>query len=144
MKATQLILLAALLPVLVHYSSGTASADEAQAINLWVDLKLGLINEAEVKQKMNSIDADFKTALKSETNALTGDLYGVRQVSGRQFASLVAKIDETSSSTTFSVIGKTKKRAYLEATVLLTSKHAYVAIVSAPLDDLPAAIQQKL
>jgi hypothetical protein len=109
-----------------------------------VDLGLGLINEEEAKEKVKSLDADFKTALKSETNVLTGDLYGVRQVSGKQFASLMAKVDQMSSSSTTSVIGKTRKRAYLEVTIFLTSKHAYVAIVSAPLDDLPAATREKL
>ncbi len=147
MEAKQLILLAVLLPVLVLAASGDARAEEAAeapAINLWVDLGLGLINEEEAKEKMKSLDADFKTALKSETDVLTGDLYGVRQVSGKQFASLMPKIGQVSSFSTTSVIGKTKKRAYLEVTIFLTSKHAYVAIVSAPFDDLPAATREKL
>lgn len=147
MNGKQLLLLAALLPVLVLAASGDARAEKAAedpAINLWVDLGLGLINEEEAKEKVKSLDADFKTALKSETNVLTGDLYGVRQVSGKQFASLMAKVDQMSSSSTTSVIGKTRKRAYLEVTIFLTSKHAYVAIVSAPLDDLPAATREKL
>lgn len=147
MKAKQLILLAVLLPVLVLAASGDARAEEpaeAPAINLWVDLRLGLISEEEAKEKMKSLDADFKSILKSETEALTGDLYGVRQVSGEQFASLMAKIDQVSSFSKTSVIGKTKERAYLEVVIFLTSTHGYVAIVSAPLDDLPAATRKKL
>ena len=147
MKARQPILLAALLPALVLAACGNARAEKAAevpAINLWVDLGLGLINEEEAKEKMKSLDADFKTVLKSETNVLTSDLHGVRQVSGKQFASLMAKIDQVSSFSTTSVIGKTKKRAYLEVMIFLTSKHSYVAIVSAPLEDLPAAIREKL
>ena len=147
MKAKQRFLLAALLPVLVIAASGDARAEtsaEAPAINLWVDLGLGLINEEEAKEKMKSFDIDFKTALKSETNVLTGDLHGVRQVSGKQFASLMAKTDLVSSFSTTSVIGKTKKRAYLEVMIFLTSKHSYVAIVSAPLEDLPAATREQL
>jgi hypothetical protein len=147
MNAKQLILLAGLFSVLVLSAYGDARAEEpaeAPAINLWVDLGLGLINEEEANEKMKSLDADFKGTLKSETEALTSDLYGVRQVSGNQFASLMAKIEQVSSSSTTSVIGKTKKRAYLEVIIFLTSKHAYVAIVSAPLDDLPAATREKL
>ena len=56
MKAKQRFLLAALLPVLVIASSGDARAEkavEAPAINLWVDLGLGLVNEEEAKEKIN-------------------------------------------------------------------------------------------
>ena len=147
MKMKQWILFAVLLPILVLAASGDARADEAAetpAINLWVDLGLGLISEEEAEEKMKSLDADFKTTLKSETNVLTDDLYGVRQVSVKQFASLMAKMDQVSSSSTISVIGKTKKRAYLEVVIFLTSTHGYVAIVSAPLEDLPGAIRKKL
>ena len=40
-------------------------------------------------------------------------------------------------------IGKTDARAYLEVKVLMTSRKGYVAIVCAPLDDLPVAIRKK-
>jgi hypothetical protein len=65
-------------------------------------------------------------------------------VPGKHFAALMSKIGQVSSSSTTSVIGKTKSRAYLEVIIPLTSKHAYVAIVSAPLEDLPAATREKL
>lgn len=79
------------------------------AINLWVDLSLGLIGEKEAKEKMNSLDAGFKKSLKSETEALTENLHGVRKVSGKQFASLVAKMNQISSFSKTTVIGKLKR-----------------------------------
>ena len=117
---------------------------ETPAINLWVDLGLGLIGEEEAKEKMKSLDSDFKSTLKSETEAMTGDLYGVRHVSGKQFAALVDKIDLVSSFSKTTVIGKTQERGYLEVKIALTSSHGYVAIVCAPLDDLPESTRKKL
>ncbi len=117
---------------------------ETPAINLWVDLGLGLISEEDAKAKMKPHDTDFKSALESEMKALAGDLYGVRKVSGKQFAAIVAKIDQASGFTSTSVIGKTKERGYLEVKLHLTSSHSYVAIVCAPLDDLPVATQNKI
>ena len=116
---------------------------ETPAINLWVDTLLGVISEDEEKEKMKSLRPDFKTALQSETAGLTGDLYGVRQVSGRQFAALVDKIDEITSFSSTQIVGKTGARAYLEVKIFLTSSKGYVAIVCAPLDDLPVATRKK-
>lgn len=105
---------------------------------------MGLISEEEAKEKMKSADADFKSTLNSETDALTGDLYGVRHVSGEQFAALIAKINVVSSFSKTTVIGKTQERGYLEVKIALTSSHGYVAIVCAPLEDLPESIRKKL
>ena len=147
MKPKQLIHFAVLFPMLLLASPRDARAEkpvETPAINLWVDLSLGLISEEDAGEKAKSLDTDFKTPLKAETHALTGDLYGVRQVSGNHFASLMKRVDQVSSFSGTSVIGKTRKRAYLEVMVFLTSSRKYVAIVTAPLDDLPAAARKKL
>jgi hypothetical protein len=53
----------------------------------------------------------------------------------------MGKIDQVSSFSKISAIGKTTDRAYLEVVIVLTSSHRYVAIVSTPLDELPAAIR---
>ena len=73
MKTKLLILPAVLSPVLLLAASGDGRAEEpaeTPAINLWVDLGLGLISEDKAAEKARSLDADFKTALKAEANAL--------------------------------------------------------------------------
>jgi len=147
MKTKTMVLLAVLFPGLLLAAPNDSQVEkpaETPAINLWVDLGLGLISEEEAKEKMKSLDADFKGTLKSEADALTGDLYGVRHVSGKQFAALIAKIDLVSSFSKTTVIGKTQERGYLEVKIALTSSHGYVAIVCAPLDDLPESTRKKL
>lgn len=146
MKTKKLILLALLFPGLLLAAPGDSQKEkpvDTPAINLWVDFALGLIGEEDAMAKMKSLDVDFKDTLESEATPLTGDLYGVRQVSGRQFAAIVGNMDKVNSFVSTSVIGKTRKRAYLEAKIHL-SNHSYVAIVSAPLDDLPDATRNKL
>jgi hypothetical protein len=146
-KTKALALLAVLLPgLLLAAPSDAANKDQATApaINLWVDLGLGLISEEYAAEKMKSLDADFESTLESETEALTSDLYGVRHVSGEQFAALVAEMDVVSSFSTTTVIGRTKELGYLEVKFFLTSSHAYVAIVCAPLNDVPEATRKKL
>ena len=146
MKTKKLILLALLLPGLLLAAPGDSKKEkpiETPAINLWVDLGLGLISEEDAKAKMKSLDAEFKSTLESEIKPLAGDLYGVRQVSGKQFAAIVADMDQVTSFASTSVIGMTKKRAYLEMKFHLSS-HSYVAIVSAPLNDLPSGTRNKL
>ena len=147
MKTKKMILLAVLFPGLLLAAPRDSNGEEpakAPAINLWVDLGLGLISEEDAEEEMKSLDADFKSTLKSETEALTGDLYGVRKVSGKQFAALVAKMDVVSSFSKITVIGKTQELGYLEVKIALTSSHSYVAIVCAPLDDLPESTRKKL
>lgn len=147
MKTKILILLALQFPGLllaVPSDSQKEKPVETPAINLWVDLGLGLISEEDVKAKMKPLDTDFKSTLESEIKPLAGDLYGVRQVSGKQFAAIVAEIGQVSSFSSTSVIGMTKERGYLEVKIHLTSSHSYVAIVCAPLDDLPVATRNKL
>lgn len=146
-KTKTLALLAVLLPGLLLAAPGDAAHKEqatAPAINLWVDLGLGLISEKDAAEKMKSLDADFKSTLKSETEALTSDLYGVRHVSGKQFAALVTEMDVVSSFSTTAVIGATKELGYLEVRFSLNGRHGYVAIVCAPLNDVPEATRQKL
>jgi hypothetical protein len=146
MKTKRPILLALLLPGLLLAAPGDSKKEkpfEPPAINLWVDFALGLISEEDAKAKMKSPGVDFKDTLESEVKPLAGDLYGVRQVSGKQFAAIVADMDKVNSFFSTSVIGETKERGYLEVEIHL-SNHSYVAIVSAPLDDLPDATRNKL
>jgi hypothetical protein len=140
-------LLAVLFPGLLLAAPGDSARKgpaEAPAINLWVDLGLGLISEEDAAEKMKSLDADFQSTLKAETEALTSDLYGVRHVSGNQFAAIVAEMDAISSFSTTTVIGRTQELGYLEVEFYLTSSHGYVAIVCAPLNDLPESTRKKL
>jgi hypothetical protein len=146
-KTKTLALLAVLLPgLLLAAPSDAANKDQATApaINLWVDLGLGLISEEDAAETMKSLDADFESALKSETEALTSNLYGVRHVSGEQFAALVAEMDVVSSFSTTTVIGATKELGYLEVRFSLNGRHGYVAIVCAPLNDVPEATREKV
>jgi len=117
---------------------------EITAISLWVDMGLGLNSEAAVQEKVNALQMDFKSTLQKETDAMTGDQYGVRLVTGKQFSALIEKMDDISSFYSFTMIGTTAKRAYLEANYHLTSEFSYVAIVSVPLQDLPAATLKKV
>jgi hypothetical protein len=114
-------------------------------ISLWVDMGLGLVSEEAAKDKISSLGIGFKAALEKEADAMTGDLHGVRLVTGKQFSDLIDVVNGPVSSFVFyDVIGTTKKRAYLEASFPITSKFGYVAIVSVPLDDLPAATLKKV
>ncbi len=119
-------------------------AKEITAIGLWVDKGLGLISEAEFREKAKDLPMGRKDALNKETEAMTEDQYGVRQVTGKQFSILIEQIDAISSFCSFTVIGTTKKRAYLEAKFHMTSQFSYVAIVSVPLKDLPPATLEKV
>ena len=146
-KTKTLVLLAALLPGLVLAAPSDAAEQDqvkARAINLWVDLGLGLISQEDATKEMRSLDADFESTLKSETEALASDLYGVRHVSGERFAAFVAEMDVVSSFSTTTVIGRTKELGYLEVKFFLTSSHGYVAIVCAPLNDVPESTRKKL
>jgi hypothetical protein len=146
-KTKTLALLAALLPgLLLAAPSDAANKDQAKApaINLWVDLGLGLISAEDAAGKMKSLDADFESTLKSETEALASDLYGVRHVSGERFAAFVAEMDVVSSFSTTTVIGRTQELGYLEVRIALSSRHGYVAIVCTPLNDLPESTRKKL
>ena len=147
MNFKKIILLAVLSPALTLAASGEtvkAKPRETPAINLYVDISLGLISEDEAKEKTKKLKSDFKTTLKSETDLLTGDLCGVRQVSGMQFAALVNRTDEKTSFSATTIIGKTKDRAYLEVKIFLKSSKSYVTIVHAPLDDVPVETRKKL
>jgi hypothetical protein len=49
-----------------------------------------------------------------------------------------------SSSISIATLGVTRDRAYLEVSVILTSKHAYVAVVTTELGGLPEEVVNKL
>ena len=117
---------------------------EITAIGLWVDRGLGLISEAAVREKAKELQMDFKAALNKETEAMTGDQYGVRLVTGKEFSALIEQMGAISSFCSFTVIGTSAKQAYLEAEFHVTSEFSYVAIVSVPLKDLPAATLEKV
>jgi hypothetical protein len=146
MKTKKLILLALLFPGLLLAAPSDSKKEnpaEIPAINLWVDLGLGLISEEDANTKMKRLGADFEITRKAEIGALEGNLYGVRQLSGKEFANLVAKIDQNTFALSISVIGMTEARAYLEVKVSLTSSRSYVAILSAPLSDLTDETRNK-
>ena len=142
MKMKKMILVAVLIPV---FSLNASAAQPAQtpAINIYVDVLLGVISEDEAKEKIESLKHDFKSTLKLETDGLTGDLYGFRQLTGKQFAALVSRIGEITSFSSIQKVGKTDARAYLEVKVFLTSSKEYVAIVCSTLNDLPDDIRKK-
>jgi hypothetical protein len=114
------------------------------AIGLWVDMGLGLLSEEAVKEKSKALGSALKIALKKETEAMTGDQHGVRFVTGKQFAAIVEAMSEVSSFCSFTIIGTTDERAYLEAEFHISSEFSYVAVVSAPRKEVPAAILTKL
>jgi hypothetical protein len=146
-KTKTMVLLAVLFPGLVLAAPSDAAEQDqakARAIDLWVDLGLGLISQEDATKEMRSLDADFESILRAETEALTSDLYGVRHVSGERFAAFVAEMDVVSSFSTTSVIGRTQELAYLEVRIALSSRHGYVAIVCSPLNDLPESTRKKL
>jgi hypothetical protein len=53
-------------------------------------------------------------------------------------------MSEVSSFCSFTIIGTTDERAYLEAEFHISSEFSYVAVVSAPRKEVPAAILTKL
>jgi len=65
-------------------------------------------------------------------------------VSEMQFAALVNRTDEKTSFSATTIIGKTNDRAYLEVKIFLKSSQSYVAIVCAPLDDMPVDTKDTL
>ena len=138
MKMKKMILVAVLIPL---FSLNASAAQPA--INIYVDVLLGVISEDEAKEKIESLKHDFKSTLKLETDGLTGDLYGFRQLTGKQFAALVSRIGEITSFSSIQKVGKTDARAYLEVKVFLTSSKGYVAIVCSTLNDLPDDIRKK-
>ena len=83
-------------------------------------------------------------AVKAEIEGLEGDLVGIRQVTGEQFAALTRRMEIVSSSISIATLGVTRDRAYLEVSVFLTSKHAYVAVVTTELAGLPKEVVNKL
>lgn len=114
------------------------------AIELWADLGLGLISEVDMQAKADSLNGKFKNVLDNEINALTGHLYGFRNVTGSQMSAVVDKIGRDSSFSSASAIGMTKNRAYVEVTFYLTSGKTYVVTVSAPLIDCQPATLKTL
>jgi hypothetical protein len=113
---------------------------QTPAIDLYVDSALGLISEEDAAEKSKGFKKDFKSSMNLELEALKGDIYGVRQVTGKKFAELVSQMKKVSSSSSTTLIGKSQESGYLEVKIFL-NKHSYVAILSAPLADLPEAIK---
>ena len=83
-------------------------------------------------------------AVKAEIEGLKGDLVGIRQVTGEQFAALTRRMEIISSSISIATLGVTRDRAYLEVSVFLTSQHRYVAVVTTELAGLPKEVVNKL
>ena len=70
--------------------------------------------------------------------------FNQHKISGKKLAALVAAMDKPSSFAKTSIIGKTTERAYLEHKVFFSSRKAYVAVVWAPIDEVPEATRAKL
>ena len=136
MKTRLLILIAALSPALLFAKPEVPPAGNP-ALNLWVDISLGLVTEEEMEEI--SAKADFKKTMEAETKAMKGNLHGTRKVSGKKLAAMVAAMDGQNSFSETRIIGKTKERAYLEHKVFIASGKAYVVVVWAPLDEVPEA-----
>ena len=141
MKSRLLILIAVLCPTLL-FAKPEAQPVGNPALNLWVDISLGLVAEEEMKEI--SAKADFKKAMQTEIDALDGNLHGTRKISGKKLAAMVAGMGKPNSFSKTSIIGKTTERAYLEHKVFFSSRKAYVAVVWAPIDEVPEATRAKL
>lgn len=118
-------------------AAGIATPHEVTAIRLWVDMGLGLLSEEAVKEKSKDLKTSFKVALEKEAEAMTCDQHGVRFVTGKQFDAIFGQMNEVSSFCSFTIIGTTAERAYLEAVFHISSEFSYVAVVSAPRKDIP-------
>ena len=70
LKIKNMILVAVLIPV---FSLNASAAQPAQtpAINIYVDVLLGVISEDEAKEKIESLKHDFKSTLKLNTGIKT-------------------------------------------------------------------------
>ena len=116
-----------------------------QAIEVFVDLSLGLCDEQAAKKRLDSLKAEnLKAALKEEIEGLEGDLVGIRQVSGEQFVALTTSMETVSSGMSIVALGASNERAYLEVNIFLTSQHRYVAVVTTELPELPKEVVKKL
>ena len=121
------------------------SKQRTQAIELFVDLSLGVCDEQTAKERLKTFNAkDLKAAVEPEIERLGRDLVGVRQVTREQFVALTRRMETISSGISIAPIGVTRDRAYLEVTVILTSQHGYVAIVTTELAGLPEEVVDKL
>ena len=119
-------------------------ARNTPAIEVWVDLALGVCDGKAAGKRLEALNIkNLKSALEAEMKSLKGDLFGVRQVSGKEFAAMMKQLETVSSFKSSKLIGKTGDRAYLEVRVHLTSQHSYVAIVTTELNGLPAEIRKK-
>jgi len=120
---------------------------KTHAIEVFVDLSLGLCDEQAAKKKLAALEIEsknFEAALDRELDELRSDLVGIRQVSGKQFAALTRSMDIISSGSSISPLGVSRDRAYLEVNVYLTSRHRYVAVVTTKLAGLPEEVVRKL
>jgi hypothetical protein len=116
-----------------------------QAIELFVDLSLGVCDEQTARKRLKTLQVkNLMAAVKAEIEGLEGDLVGIRQVTGEQFAALTRRMEIVSSSISIATLGVTRDRAYLEVSVFLTSKHGYVAVVTTELGGLPEEVVNKL
>jgi hypothetical protein len=121
------------------------SKPRKQAIELFVDLSLGVCDEEKSKERLETFNTkDLMAAVKQEIEGLERDLVGIRQVTGEQFVALTRRMEIISSGISIAPLGVTRDRAYLEVSVFLTSQHRYVAVVTTELGGLPEEIVNKL
>ena len=117
------------------------------AIEVFVDVSLGLSEPQQAKKRLEDLNltkTTFAVALEKEVGALTGDLLGVRDVTQDRFVALVDSMTTLSSSLSIAPLGVSHDRAYLEVKVFLTTRHAYVAVVTTELAGLPEEVVERL
>ena len=121
------------------------SKQGTQAIEVFVDLSLGVCDEQTAKKRLKTLKAkDLKAALNEEIGGLQSDLVGIRQVTGERFVALTRSTEIVSSGISIAPLGVTRDRAYLEVSVFLTSQYRYVAVVTTGLAGLPEEVVNKL
>ena len=121
------------------------SKQGTQAIEVFVDLSLGVCDEPTAKKRLKTLKVeDLKAALNEEIEGLEGNLVGIRQVTREQFVSLTRSMEIVSSGISITPLGVTRDRAYLEVSVFLTSQHRYVAVVTTELAGLGEEVVVKL
>jgi hypothetical protein len=125
--------------------SAKHSKQRTQAIDVFVDLSLGVCDEQTATKRLKTLKAkNLKAALNEEIEGLETDLVGIRQVTGEQFVALTRSMEIVSSGISIAPLGVTRDRAYLEVSVFLTSQHRYVAVVTTELAGLPEEVVNKL
>lgn len=125
-------------------TSVDSTHDRPSVFDLLFDVSLGLISEKQFKARLTASGiADFKAELEKNIKELKGDRVGIRQVTAEQFSRLVRSMETVSSTQQILILGVTNDRAYLEASLFLSSESRYVVVVVTKLAELPDEVIKK-